>query len=210
MLIGAGLYLIAPWWGIPIEDVRSWTAAALGGFTIGSVTISIVDIVLAVGVVVAFLIGTRFLQRALTEKILPKTSLHPSVQHSVSAGAGYVGLVLAVAAGIATAGFDLSNLAIVAGALSVGIGFGLQGVVNNFVSGLILLIERPIKVGDWIVVGAHEGFVKRINVRATEIETFKRASVIIPNRCRSPIRRAATSRWPRRACSDKRTTACDT
>ena len=181
VLIGAGLYLIAPWWGIPFEDVTSWTAGALSGFTIGSVTISIVDIVLAIMVFIALLVGTRILQRALTEKVLPQTSLHPSVQHSVTAGVGYVGLVLAVAVGITTLGFDLSNLALIAGALSVGIGFGLQNVVNNFVSGLILQIERPIKVGDWIVVGGHEGFVKRINARATEIETFTRASVIIPN-----------------------------
>jgi small-conductance mechanosensitive channel len=136
------------------------------------------------GGLVLFLLGilaTRAVQRWLDAKLLPRTRLDVGLRTSIRTGVGYVGVLLAALAGVGYLGLDLGRLAIVAGALSVGIGFGLQSIVNNFVSGLILLAERPIKAGDWIVVGSDQGFVKRINVRATEIETFDRASVIIPN-----------------------------
>jgi potassium efflux system protein len=92
-----------------------------------------------------------------------------------------VGIVIAAMLGVSTVGLDLTNIALIAGALSVGIGFGLQNIVNNFVSGITLLIERSIKVGDWVVVGDQGGIVKRIQVRATEIETFQCTSVIVAN-----------------------------
>ena len=103
------------------------------------------------------------------------------MRNSLRSGAGYLGLVIGAGLAVGTLGVNLSNIAFVAGALSVGIGFGLQNIVNNFVSGLILLIERPIKQGDRIVVGGNEGVVLRVNVRATEIETLDKSSLLVPN-----------------------------
>ncbi len=175
------IVFVLPIWGVPRQDIWVWVNRVADGVTIGSVSISIIDLFWAVVAFTATIVISRLVQRALTERILPRMWLDPGVQHSISAGIGYVGVALAIVLASATLGLDLSNLAIIAGALSVGIGFGLQNIVNNFVSGLILLVERPIKVGDWIVAAGHEGFVKKINVRATEIETFQRASVIVPN-----------------------------
>jgi len=181
LLLLTGILLLAPYWGIPREDLARWTVAATEGFTIGTVTISPVDIILAIVVFFAVMALTRLTQRGLQDRVLPQTRITESAGHSIVAVLGYVGVVIAFAVAIAVAGVDLTNIAIVVGALSVGIGFGLQNMVNNFVSGLILLVERPIKVGDWVVVGGLEGFVKRVNFRATEIETWQRAAVIMPN-----------------------------
>ena len=91
------------------------------------------------------------------------------------------GIVAAVAMALAAIGVGLERIAWIASALSVGIGFGLQAIVQNFISGLILLAERPVKVGDWVVVGDAEGDIRRINVRATEIQTGDRTTVLVPN-----------------------------
>ena len=168
-------------WGLAWADLRGWLADAADGVRIGSFRFSVTDLLFAVIVFAALLAATRWVQRVLETRVFPQTRLDAGMRNSLKTTVGYAGLLVAVAAGISTAGIDLSNLAIIAGALSVGIGFGLQNVVNNFVSGLILLVERPVKVGDWIVVGEHQGYVQRINVRATEIQTFQRSSVIIPN-----------------------------
>jgi potassium efflux system protein len=167
--------------GAEWASIQDWATHAFFGFKIGTMTISIANIGVAILVFLAFLFATRLVQRVMGQKILPKTKMEGSIRQSIIQIMGYVGLIIALMVGVSAAGFDLSNLALIAGALSVGIGFGLQSIVSNFVSGLILLFERPIKIGDWIITASGEGIVKKISVRATEIETFDRTSIIVPN-----------------------------
>lgn len=168
-------------WGASVLDLRAAYDMASNGLVLGDVAISPVDFITFA---LVFGIGytlTRAAQRVLSVSVLPRTNVTQGGASALISGVGYVGVFLAAVAAISATGIDLSNLAIVFGALSVGIGFGLQNIVNNFVSGVILLVERPIKVGDWIDVGGQSGYVKKVNVRSTEIETFDRASYIVPN-----------------------------
>ena len=174
------LPLLGPW-GIFAADFFGVVRDATFGFRIGEVTISLSTILGAFATIVIGILATRAVQRWLQKSFLPRTSLDPSLQHSISTIFSYLGVIAAISFALAQLGVDFQKITLVAGALSIGIGFGLQSVVSNFVSGLILLAERPIRVGDIINVKGEEGRVRRIHVRATEIETGDRASVIIPN-----------------------------
>ncbi len=182
--------------GVPPAAVRDGLGQVLFGFNIGGVQVpSLANIFFAILVFTAIMMLTRFAQRSFRDGPFAHSRVDPGVQNSLITLIGYAGLLIALFAAISTIGFDLSNLALIAGALSVGIGFGLQSIVNNFVSGLILLFERPIKVGDWIVTASGEGTVKRISVRSTEIETFDRSSIIVPN---SELISSTVTNWTHR------------
>ena len=176
----ATLLALAPW-RIGSGDAIATLQGAFFGFNVGDVTISLSTIIVAVILFIVGITVTRALQRWLDVTYLPHTHLDTGLRNSIKTSIGYLGVVAAVAVAAGYLGLSFEKVTYVAGALSVGIGFGLQSVVSNFVSGLIILWERAIRVGDWIVVGADEGFVRRINVRSTEIETFDRATVIVPN-----------------------------
>ena len=168
-------------WGVSTDLLLQSIKKILFGFKVGSVEISLLSILLGIGVFFACLSLVKVMRRKLFENILSHVEMDDGIRHSLASGFGFVGFVLAVFLAIAVMGGDLSNIALVAGALSVGIGLGLQDIVNNFVSGIILLFERPVKVGDWVIINGEEGRIKQINIRSTEVETFKKASVIIPN-----------------------------
>lgn len=168
-------------WGFGSADISSWMSTVFYGFEIGSIRFSLASILIAVSLFSIGILLTRFLQRWLNQGILNSSRIQSGLSNSIHTGVGYLGFLLSLLIAVSYVGLNFTNLAIVAGALSVGIGFGLQSIVNNFVSGLILLVERPVKVGDWVNVGDQEGYVRRISVRSTEIETFDRSSVIVPN-----------------------------
>jgi len=181
LLIVASFLLIIGPWEVSTADLFDTVRNIPFGFKIGEIRVSFQTILAAIVILVLLLVVVRLMQRWLERELLPRTGLEPSLQLSIVTIFGYVGAITAITLALSGLGFDLQKIALIAGALSVGIGFGLQSIVSNFVSGLILLTERPIRVGDSIVVKGEEGWVRRVRVRATEIETFDRASVIIPN-----------------------------
>jgi len=168
-------------WGATMGDLQEAYFGLTEGFTIGKTLFRPADLLIAALVFGLGLFLTRLFQAIVRRAVMPRTKLDVGARSSIVSGLGYLGFFIAALMAISIGGIDLTNLAFLGAALGVGIGFGLQNIVNNFVSGIILLIERPIKVGDWIEVANTHGTVRKINVRSTEIQTFDRASYIVPN-----------------------------
>ena len=168
-------------WGLDTTELKAWAEKYSNGIPLGQFTLNFQNIWFATISFLSIYIFFKLIKWFLASRVFPKTSLDGGIVNAILTVLGYVGVVAATLSAGSSLGFDASNIAIVAGALSVGIGFGLQTIFSNFVSGLILLFERPFKVGDLVRVNEFEGLIRKISVRSTEIETFQRSSVIVPN-----------------------------
>lgn len=186
LLVDAALVLllgiaIPAAWNVDTDAMIDGLSQLVRGVKVGGVTISLGNVGMAVVAFFVCMLLARLVRSVVRDRVLPTVDAPLPLRQSIDAGLNYAGVMIAILVGIAALGVDFTNLAIVLGALSVGIGLGLQNIANNVISGVILLVERPIKAGDWVTVNGHEGFVRRINIRATEIETFQRTHVIVPN-----------------------------
>lgn len=176
-----GIFMILGIWGVSTDILMQSTKKFFIGFKVGEVEISPLAILMGIVTFFIALAVVKALKLRLVNNVLAKMDIDDGIRHSLASGFGFVGFIIAAIIAITMMGGNLSNLALIASALSVGIGFGLQNIINNFVSGIIILFERPFKVGDWVIIAGEEGQIKQINIRSTEIETFKKSSIIIPN-----------------------------
>ena len=180
LILIAWVAVLVPF-GASVEDILHRFTATDFVVRLGLVAISPGAVLGGIALFLAGLAITRGVRRWLEVRYLPKTSMDVGLRTSLAAGVTYLGAVIAVLVAFAYLGLSVAQIALFASALSVGIGFGLQAIIGNFVSGLILLAERPVRVGDWIAIGDLEGDVRKINIRATEIEMVDRSRLIVPN-----------------------------
>lgn len=168
-------------WGVynlPTDAIQGFLTF---GLTLGAKKITVGLVLGAVGILYGSFLISWAVQAVFMEEILRRRHVEPGVRMSMARLIHYVLVLVGFMIALSALGFDLKNVTILGGALGIGIGFGLQTVVSNFVCGLILLFERPLKVGDVIELGDQRGKVKKLGLRATVVETFDRAEVVVPN-----------------------------
>jgi small-conductance mechanosensitive channel/DNA-binding HxlR family transcriptional regulator len=177
-LITVGFLVIWRIYESPLEAMQGLLSV---GFSVGSSRITFGVVIVAATIFYASFLVSWVVQGVLFEQVFPRRSVQTGVQVSIARLVHYALIFVGFLLALVSLGIDLRNITIIGGALGVGIGFGLQGIVNNFVSGLILLFERPIKVGDWVQLGDQWGEISKIGLRATVVKTFDRSEVVVPN-----------------------------
>ncbi len=181
VLVAFGALVLLAVWGVSVDILLQKLKIFFTGFDVGGMHISITSLLMGLGAFLVCWYLTHKIKSSLLTGALSKMNIDSSARNSLAAGVGFLGIIASALAGLTVMGGSLQGLAIVAGALSFGAGLGLQNVVNNFVSGIILLFERPVRIGDAVIINGYEGIVKQINMRSTQLETYNKTNVIIPN-----------------------------
>lgn len=176
-----GLVFVGWLAGINEEAYKHISFTFNEGFEIGSIHFVPKDIFIGIVILAILIMLLSGIKSGIQNRWFDKSRLRKSSREVFSMVVWYIGITIAVFIALTVAGFDISNLAIIAGALSVGIGFGLKNIVSNFVSGLILLFERPVTRGDWVEIGDTVGLIEKVKIRATRIRTFDNAEILVPN-----------------------------
>jgi small-conductance mechanosensitive channel len=175
------LYTVLVIFGIDVIFIDAVKVFFAAGFAVGQVEISLGQIIAFIVAIWIAILASRIVRVLLREDVLPRMSLPRGIPNTISTTVHYSIVILGLLVGVGFLGIDLSSLAFIIGALGVGIGFGLQNVVNDFVSGLILIFERPVQVGDTVEVGALTGRITTIGMRTSRIRTYGGSEVIVPN-----------------------------
>jgi small-conductance mechanosensitive channel len=178
LILLPGIFFI---WGAYDDLPRAIKGLLALGFNLGSQRISLGLVIISAGILYGSFLVSSLVQKLLMNQVLAKRRVEAGVQVSIARLVHYVLIFVGFVVALLALGFEFTKLTIILSALGVGIGFGLQSVVNNFVSGLILLFERPVRVGDYIELGGNWAEIKNIGLRATTVQTFDQADVIIPN-----------------------------
>ena len=168
-------------WGITATPLETWQRITSVGFTIGGVRITLDRVLMAAIIVYMTVLFSWVMRSFARSEVYPRWELERGVGDSINSLLHYVLIVVGIFIGLGALGIELQNFAILAGALGIGIGFGLQNVVNNFVSGLILLFERPVRVGDTVVIDEEFGTIQKIGLRSTTVLRVDQSEVIVPN-----------------------------
>lgn len=190
--IGAALLILAVFIGLTLlhasglisfdgYEATAWKLWTQPIFTLGTLPVTALFLTKAAVFLVCLTLAARLGRRVLTTRILTRTSIDPGLQYALEVGTGYFIFVFGLIVGLQSVGLNLSSLAFITGIIGVGVGFGTQNIMNNFVSGLILLVERPIKVGDRIDLGDLNGDIVRIGARSTWVKTNDNIVLIVPN-----------------------------
>lgn len=176
-----GALVLLAVWGVSVDILIAKTKGVLTGFNIGEVHVSITSLLLGIIAFWVAMLLVKMLKSSIQQGALSKLDFDDGMKNSIISGVGFFGFILSVILGIAVAGGSFKSLAIMAGALSFGAGLGLQNIVSNLVAGITILFERPIKLGDIVIINGYEGTVKQISMRSTILEMGNKSNVIIPN-----------------------------